>query len=187
MKNNRNCGYNTLSVSRNPMSKTFLLIAIITLTAACKSTQILEGTYHNNCPIIGFFGTTIKFKPDSTFEYSYAGDLMSDRAIGTYSVNGRTIELSFIEEPQEEMIGSYTLTDSLGNVDTVYYDMNINYAESSRPTYFKISGNKLYRMNEEGKTFKREQCYSRTKRFLFWGDSYLTRRKYYLKKAEADR
>ena len=85
------------------------------------------------------------------------------------------------------MIGSYTLTDSLGNIDTVYYDMNINYAESSRPNYFKISGNKLYRMNEEGKTFKREQCYSRTKRFLFWGDIYLTRRKYYLKKAEADR
>ncbi len=169
------------------MSKILLLIAIATLTTGCKSNQLLNGTYQNNCAIIGFFGTTIKFDQDSTFEYSYAGDLISDRASGTYSVNGNKLKLRFIEQPREELIGSYTFTDSLGNIDTIYYDLNYNHGQSSRPTAFKISGSKLFLMNEEGKVFKRKQCYSRMKRFVFWGDTYLTKRKYYLKKVESGR
>lgn len=162
-----------------------LLISIgFIILTSCRTTNLV-GTYRSNCAEIGFFVTTVKLNNDSTFEYRFRGDLANESGIGTFTVSDRTLELNFVKDTTNDSKFNMTFTDSLGNVDIVAVDLSeLLNPTPTEPLTYKLGTNKLWVTNNEGDVVKRANCYSRTRRFIFWGDRFMTTRKYYLDKTE---
>lgn len=159
-----------------------IFIGFLTITG-CRTSNI-AGTYRSNCADIGFFVTTVKLNSDSTFEYNFRGDLVNESGKGTYEVNNGIVDLTFIKQPIKRT-EYWIREDSSGNIDTVYYNIDeIFNPPRTEPLTYKLGNNKLWIINKYGKVVKRANCYSRTRKFLFWGDKFTTTRKYYLDKTE---
>lgn len=154
---------------------TLLYLSVLLAFSACNSTKSISGTYRSNFAIIGFFGTKINLRNDSTFTYRMRGDMMSDTANGKYKIRDRFLILSYdppvidttlyAKYGKEAVLISQTLTNS-----------------SSRPYQFYLGHNKLFQADTLGNVYRQEQGLSRHKKYLFWGQHYMKRRNYYLKR-----
>jgi hypothetical protein len=123
---------------------------------ACGPSRNITGTYAT----YGFLGTTINLNSDSTFVYLMRGHLSGDSATGIYHIEGRKLMLIYNAEPIDSSMA--------GRFNRV--------VKQYRPKEYYIGHNKLFIH------YKKEQGYSRHKRYLFWGDYYMTKRRYYLKR-----
>jgi hypothetical protein len=157
-------------VSRN----SFLLLASA-LLGACQASAPVSGVYHSNFARHGFFVTAIHFAPDSTFTYHFEGDLLYDNATGTYRLKHDTLYLTY--RPDEP-----PAPDSLlQRYGIVVPDSTLsNPAAVSRPARLWYTSHKLYGVTKQGAVVRRAMGYSRNRKWLFWGESYLKPRPYYL-------
>ncbi|WP_428330656.1 hypothetical protein [Mucilaginibacter sp.] len=75
--------------------KKYLLIVSLFAILSAKSQSILVNRYVDDRinPM-----TYLHFKPDGTFEFRYANDLMGDEAIGRYTIHRDTLLLTFTKD-----------------------------------------------------------------------------------------
>lgn len=152
-------------------------MTLLFVFSACNSTNNISGVYRSNFAIIGFFGTKINLKSDSTFTYRMRGDMMSDTANGKYKIRNQFVILSYdpptidttlyAKYGKEVVLISQALTNSF-----------------NRPYQFYVGHNKLFQADTIGNVYKREQGFSRHKKYLFWGEHYMKKRNYYLKRID---
>ena len=152
-------------------------MTLLLIISACNTTKNISGVYRSNFPIIGFFGTQINLKSDSTFSYRMRGDMMGDTANGKYKVSDRFIILSYdpptidtthyAKYGKEVVLISHALTNS-----------------SSRPYQFYLGHNKLFQADTLENVYRREQGFSRHKKYIFWGEQYMKKRNYFLKRID---
>ena len=129
--------------------------------------QNIEGYYASNAAVLGFFVTRIQLNPDSTFKYEFAGDLQYDYGTGRYKFVESTVHLQF---------------DAIEDTSYVIKAFREVHA-SNRPSKYLLRGNKLWSYHvEQGHVVKQGQALSRRRKFLFFGDHYLTKRRIYLEK-----
>lgn len=154
------------------------LAVLILLTFSCGSQKRTVGSYASKFPTMGFFGTRIKLKPDSTFEYRHAGDMIFDTATGIYFVANKKVYLKFLRLkenifPSEGLLPSYVPRMEVKESVPFEYD------------YLCFIGNrKLFEADvSTGKKVTKAFGYSRRKKYLLFGSHYFERR-YYLKKLD---
>jgi hypothetical protein len=157
------------------------VLFIFTLAVSCQSTKKISGTYYSNFAVIGFFGTKINFKSDSTFDYRFSGDLFRDQATGTYKIEGRLVKLSFDPDTTDYESLAMMVKDSLGNIVRTLHTPLIRPIDLPRPSQLKISGTRLLTYDDQGKIVRRELGHSRIRTFLFWGGHFMISRRYCLK------
>lgn len=131
----------------------------------------MTGYYSSNVPDLGFFAKRIQLKNDLTFKFEFSGDLQYHRGQGKYKVVGKTVYLTF--DPLK--IDTTDIYQALHAVDTVY-----------RPKKFLFKGGKLWSFHVDGHVVRRGQAISRHRKYLFFGDKYLTKRKMYLQKRDGE-
>jgi hypothetical protein len=156
---------------------TISCLTLLVVFSACNSTKKIAGTYRSNFAIIGFFGTKINLKSDSTFSYRMRGDMMSDTANGKYKIRARFLILSY-DPPTVDT----TLYAKYGK-EAVLISLVLQNT-SSRPYQFYIGHNKLFEADTLGNIHKQEQGLSGHKKHIFWGQHYMKKRKYYLKRVD---
>lgn len=152
-----------------------MLIAALVACCSCISTKDVSGVYRSNFAKYGFFTTKINFKSDSTFGYRMRGDLLSDTAKGIYKVAHKCLMLNY-DKPVLENRGYM----KLGRNDSVLFQAEI--IGDRGPRIYHISHRKLFVADSLGHKESSAVGYSRHKKFLFWGEYYLLKRRYFLKK-----
>ncbi|WP_156180372.1 hypothetical protein [Rufibacter radiotolerans] len=117
---------------------------------------------------MGFFVTRIQLNKDSTFKYEFSGELSHNKGTGKYRVEDvSVIHLDF--EPEH----------SADSVDLIARTLSSN---GYRPKRFLFKNGKLYSFHLDGHVVKQGQGLSRRRKYLFFGERYMTTRKMYLKK-----
>jgi hypothetical protein len=154
----------------------FCLVSI--LACSCQGSRELVGLYRSNFATLGFFATAVHLKTDSTFTYHFAGDLLADKAQGVYQVKHDTVYLHYTPEQMDAQL--LALPDSVRAVALAI--SSLNHPAVPRPARFFYKHRKLYNVTQQGHIVKREQGYSKRRKWVYWGDTYLKYRKYYLKK-----
>jgi len=138
---------------------------------SCRSPKNVSGTYHSNFAVSGFFGTTVRLKPECSLQYVFQGDLMYDSITGHYTIRNHRLYINFDKELHDSHKLYYRF-DNMPLYTDVYYGDTIRYK-----LFFYIGHRKLY---PGRKKVSREQGYSRRKKYLFFGSHYYKRR-WYLK------
>lgn len=143
---------------------------------SCSSTKNIAGKYGTNFATMGFFGTTIKLKQDSTLEYIFGGDMIYHHVTGHYKIYDHKVYMVFDKEKLDSNFASGSLfTDTL--YKTVYLGDTIVYQ-----TFCYIGHNKLFfAYAQTGKKITRAKRYCKRKKYLFFGRHYYKRR-WYLKR-----
>jgi len=116
---------------------------------------------------MGFFVTRIQLKKDSTFKYEFSGDMMYNKGTGTYIIEKKIIYLTFDK-------------DSLTTIEKALS------SNGKRPQKLLYKGGRLHEFTVDGQIVKKGKGLSRHKKFLFFGDRYLTTRRLYLKKRNGE-
>ena len=150
---------------------------LLFIISSCKTTKNPSGVYHSNFAIIGFFETKINLKSNSTFTYRMRGDMMRDTANGKYKIRNRFIILSY--DPPIIDTTLYAKYDK----EVVLISQALT-SFSGRPNQFYLGHNKLFQADTLGNVDRREQGFSRHKRYLFWGKHYMKERNYFLKRID---
>jgi hypothetical protein len=134
----------------------------------------LPGFYRINFSWGGKSNLSILLNRDSTFVYSFPsdksigmGDIYLNFAIGTFHYHHKYIFLGYDSIRVDTNNKTYQFDQS----DTAYL-----------PTRFIYKNKKLWIIDKEGNVVKYSPCVSRFKQFIFFGDHYVTKRKYYFKK-----
>ena len=140
---------------------------------SCSSTKNIAGKYATNFASMGFFGTTIILKPDSTLSYKFSGDMIYHLVTGTYNVSNNKIYMLFDKEILDTNFVRYPLFD-----DTIHIALSNN--DSIRyQRYFYLGNDKLFFSNfKTGEKITKEKRYNRRKKFLFFGSHYYKKRHY---------
>jgi len=157
--------------------RTIFIIALFGFTS-CTTTKNLEGSYRSNFADLGFFVTRIKLKSDSTFEYRFRGDLISDTATGKYNIEGRKLILTYDPRPID--------TSGLAYMRSIGFKLDepLNLkSDAALPHVFYLRGNKLFHSLQDGKIVRRATKFNKRKKYLFFGSHYY-KRKWYLAKVE---
>ena len=151
------------------MKKSLLIIIVIIFSNNLFGQEKIFGYYTSNVAELGFFVTKIRLNKNYTFEYEFSGDLINQTEKGTFVINNNNNEvlLKFENENEEDKTVAELL--SSGNSKT----------EKKK---YKYQNGKLFAFHLDGYVVKRGQAYSRHKKYLFWGERYLTKRRIYLKK-----
>ena len=126
----------------------------------------VTGYNSSNVADLGFFITKIQLKPDSTFKYEFYGDLMYDKWTGKYRIESKKLIKVIFDRDSIDILGFSRTTN--------------------RPKQLLIRNNKLYEFKQNGKVLKRGPGMSGHKKYLFFGDYYMTTRKMYLKKRKGN-
>lgn len=143
-----------------------ILLTIISLSTFGQ--RSLTGYYSSNTADMGFFVTRIQLNTDSTFKYEFSGDMMYNKGTGRYRVVDRKIiHLTFDK-------------DSISLLEKALS------SSGKRPTRLLYKSRQLHEFTKDGQIIKKGKGLSRHKKFLFFGDRYLTTRKLYLKKRKGD-
>jgi hypothetical protein len=154
--------------------KTVTPFLLTLISFAALGQKGLVGYYSSNAAEMGFFVTTIQLQKDSTFQYSSSGDLLHNDGRGRYTVDKKNIlHFTFDPKPQKDSVA--LLEEALSG---------------GPPTLERLlyKHGKLYSFHiTEGHVVRRGQAISRRKKFLFWGERYLTRRRLFLKKRKGRR
>lgn len=156
--------------------KSFYLTTIL-LFSACHSTTNISGTYRSNFAIMGYFSTKIKVNSDSTFTYRMLGHMMYDTANGKYKINGNLLILNYAPKVID------TTLHSINNRNAILLSEGL-INSGSRPHQFYLRTNKLFEADSSGHIFRREQVFSKHKKYLFWGSPYIKRKRYFLKRID---
>lgn len=128
----------------------------------------ITGYYSSNAASLGFFVTRIQLSKDSTFKFEMSGDLAYGQGRGTYKVtNRKIIHLTFNH-------------DSLTTLERALS------RGGNKPTKLLYNGGRLYEVTEDGRVLKKGKALSRRKKFLIFGDRYLTTRRLFLKKRKGN-
>ncbi len=124
----------------------------------------LIGYYSSNVADNGFFITKLELKTDSTFKYEFYGDLLYDRGTGKYKLKDKRIILVTFDKDSLDILG-------LGRT-------------TNRPTKFLFRKGRIYEYKTNGKLLKRGRAFSRHKKYIFFGERYMTTRRMYLKRRD---
>jgi hypothetical protein len=157
------------------LTASFFVLLFIGLVS-CNSTKNVAGTYRNNFAELGFFGTTIRLKQDSTLQYVFQGDLMYDSITGHYTIKDNKIYLNFDKE-QQDTAKLYYRFDNMPLKIKVYPGDTIKYKLS-----YVIGHDKLFSIHVvTGKKVTKAKRYNKHKKYIFFGSHYYNKR-YYLKR-----
>ncbi len=155
-----------------------IFILLLYALFSCSSTKNIAGTYQTNFADLGFFGTTIKLKPDSSLQYVFQGDLMYDSTTGHYSIYDRRVYITFDKELPDTNKLYYRFdnmplkTDNISG-DTIHYKV-----------FCYIGHNKLFSSHiETGKKVTKVRRYNKRKKYFFFGSHYYKRR-WYLRRVD---
>ena len=142
---------------------------------SCSSTNNIAGKYGTNFASMGFFGTTIILKQDSTLEYTFGGDMIHHHVTGHYKISGHNIYMVFDKEKLDSNFAQGQLfADTL--YKTVYKGDTIVYQR-----FLYIGHNKLFFAHAQtGKKVIKAKRYCKRKKYIFFGSHYYKRR-WYLK------
>ncbi|MGO2358826.1 MAG: hypothetical protein ACTH6G_11025 [Mesonia sp.] len=151
------------------MKKNLLLIFIIVFSSNLFGQEKIFGFYSSNVAELGFFVTKIRLNKNYTFDYEFSGDLIHQKGKGKFEIiDKNVILLKFDKEKEVEKSVAEILSSGNAEIENKKY---------------KYKNGKLFPFHiEDDYVVKRGQAYSRHKRFLFWGERYLTKRRIYLKK-----
>jgi hypothetical protein len=140
------------AVKKKEMKLILTLFAILLSVVfhSCYPTKILSGKYrsfaYSKTQI--FYNVEFDFKPDSTFDFRMAFDLMGDHAKGSYDVRGRYIHLKYdIEKPDTSIANLLSLRNKNGRMPCLY-----------------VSGNKLFPCDSTGQV---KMVYADGSRYFF--------------------
>jgi hypothetical protein len=155
------------------LTNKILLVLFLCGLFSCSSTKNIAGKYATNFASLGFFGTTIILKPDSTLSYKFSGDLIYHLVTGTYKVSNNRIYMLFDKEIMDTNFVNSPLFD-----DTIHLAISKN--DTIRyQRYFYTGHNKLFFSNyKTGERITKAKRYNRRKKFLFFGSHYYTKRHY---------
>ena len=160
------------------------------------------GTYKNNVAQLGFFGEELILKSDSTFKYYKGGDMFHQYGKGTFRIqNGRlTIQFTKVDYGDiDSLISAGKITswalDSISNQLLKQKEPDINQLDfldnleildwsdiKVDSMVFEFKNQKLFIVNEKGKIIGKAYAISKRKKYFFWGNTYMKKRKYYLTK-----
>ena len=147
------------------MKRTEVIAALISCVASCASPKDLPGTYRSNFPEKGQLVTTIRLKPDSSFDYMIQGNLMYDSSFGKYQIFDHKLFLSTIWEktgPYRWSLLERSPKTFMSGHDSIEYQK-----------MFYFGDNKLFTANfETGKKIKRNVVYNDRKKYIFFGGHY---------------
>jgi hypothetical protein len=164
---------NNLAGQMQRLTTKILPIVFLCGLFSCSSTKNITGKYATNFASLGFFGTTIILKPDSTLSYKFSGDLIYHFVTGTYKVSRNKVYMLFNKEIIDtNFVGSPLFDDTIhiatSKKDTIRYQR-----------YFYIGHDKLFFSNyKTGKIITKAKRYNRRKKFLFLGSHYYMKRHY---------
>lgn len=145
----------------------FIIILSLVFVSSNSLGQNIKGYYVSNVAELGFFVTRVQLNSDLTFKYELSGDLQYDHGKGTYELINSVVHLCF--DPIED---TNQILRAIREVQV-----------GSRPKKFLYRSNKLWSIHiENGKVVRKGQAFSRRRKFLFFGERYMTRRRIYLKK-----
>ncbi|WP_285058073.1 hypothetical protein [Pedobacter ginsengisoli] len=145
----------------------FLTITSLIFLAGCSSNKNIAGKYRTTRAELGFFGTSLELKKDSTFRFYFGGDLISYTDSGRYTLSGSDIILKFY--PYHLDTG---LEAKLNARDTVY-----------RPKKLYYRNRKIRHYNIDGHVIRRARYYQERNLILFKWNRWV-KRKSYLKKVK---
>ncbi len=150
------------------LKKSLLLIFIIISSSNLFGQEEIFGYYSSNVAEMGFFVTKIKLNKNYTFKYNFSGDLINEIGKGTFEItNENVILLKFENETETDKSIAEILSSGNGKIEDKKY---------------KYKNGKLFHFHIDGYVVKRGKAYSRHKKYLFFGERYLTKRRIYLKK-----
>ncbi|MBI1780902.1 MAG: hypothetical protein HYR66_05975 [Sphingobacteriales bacterium] len=164
------------------MQQIFLRLLILVSFAslfACNSSKKITGIYHSRFAVLGFFGTRVCLKTDSTFTYRMQGDLAYDTAAGKFIVQHKLVILNYKPLPIDT---SQDYLNSKGTIDA--HEAITGNKNLKEPLHYLIGHNKLFLTDKKGKKIKRQWGYSRKRKYYFFG-SHEYNRRYYLKKIKS--
>jgi len=155
-----------------------IFILILCGLFSCSSIKNIAGTYKTNFADLGFFGTTIRLKPDSSLQYVFQGDLMYDSTTGHYSIYDRKVYITFDKQLPDTNKLYYRFdimplkTDNISG-NTIHYQ-----------DFCYIGHNKLFSSHvETGKKVTKARRYNKRKKYFFFGSHYYKRR-WYLRRVD---
>ena len=153
----------------------FLFACISFGLISCVSTKNIAGKYGTNFATMGFFGTKIILKKDSSLEYTFGGDMIHHYLTGHYKIYGHNIYMVFDKEKLDSNLAPGPLfADTL--YKTFYKGDSIFYQE-----FLYIGHNKLFFAYAlTGKKVTKARRYNKRKKYLLFGSHYYKRR-WYLK------
>ena len=143
---------------------------------SCVTTKNIAGKYGTNFADMGFFGTTIKLKQDSTLEYMFGGDMIHHHITGHYKIYDHKVYMVFDKEILDTnfALGLFfpdTLYKTVFKGDTILYQ-----------SFCYIGHNKLFFAHAQtGKKITKARRYNKRKKYLLFGSHYYKRR-WYLKR-----
>lgn len=153
----------------------FLFCCISCGFISCVSTNHIAGKYGTNFSSMGFFGTTINLKQDSTLEYIFSGDMIHHHITGHYAIYGNKVYMVFDKEILDSNFASGSFFPDIF-YKTVYKGDTIKYQR-----FCYIGHKKLFFANAQtGKKVTKAKRYNKRKKYLIWGSHYYKRR-WYLK------
>lgn len=147
------------------------ILFIFLFSNALFGQDLQPGTYVNNFPEAGWFGTVLEIRPDSSFHYLHAGDLTRNEGEGHFTFSGDTLLLHFhIQPPRRDSI-------VFPNGDTVV-------APPPRPSYFPlgflVKRGKLYRVEKDGTVTRKAFGGRVRRRYLIFGRREGVKTRFYL-------
>ena len=145
---------------------------------SCQTQKNISGNYRSNFADLGFFITRIKLKQDSSFEYRFRGDMISDTATGKYKIDKRRLILTYDPRPIDTSGFAYlrTIGFKLDNLVNLKSDAGYSHI-------YYIRNDKLYGSLQDGKIVRKAVRYSKRKKYLFFGTHYFKHR-HYLKRID---
>jgi hypothetical protein len=152
------------------------------VACSCRGSREVAGVYRSNFAALGFFATGVHLKADTTFTYHFAGDLLTDEAHGIYQLRNDTVYLHYA--PERPVEARLSAADSTRTGERILSALSAT--APARPTKFFYQNHKLYGVNPQGIVIKREQGYSKRRKWGYWGERYLKTRKYYLQKRQLE-
>lgn len=153
------------------------LLGIILGFTSCISKPNISGIYRSNFPTLGFFVTEIRLKSDSSFEYFFHGDMISDTATGHYKVNRRKLILAYNPVPIDT--SGFKYCRDLG----LKLDVNDLKSDENLPHVFYIRQNKLYSSYRENRIVRKAFGYSKRPKYFIFG-THFYKHKYFLKRID---
>lgn len=167
-----------LELKRMTQIKSFIFWVLgLALLSSC-SRKNIAGIYYSNFAMEGFFVTKLMLSSDSTFGYRMHGDLLSDTANGHYSIKQKLLRLKYNAPVLGD--GGYL---KISQQDSVLIKPLV--VGDAGPRKYSIGYNKLFAIDSLGKKLSKRRGFSRHKKYLLWGDFYMTQRRYFLKRIKS--
>ena len=153
---------------------TYLVAVTLILLASCHYPKDISGRYRSNFAETGSLMTTIRLKPDSSFEYMIQGNLIYDSSMGKYQILNHKLFLTKIWE----RTGQYRWT-LLERAPKIYRSGQDSVEYQS---IFYFGDDKLFMVNfETGKKITRAMANNKRKKYILFGTHYYKKR-WYLKR-----